>query len=135
MLDAKAISFGKLIALSRESALWSWQPQVRYYLLDLGAFPGDELARRRSLAALLFRLEQPLGACLGNDRRNEGDPQRADFWDRFPRIAGLYVRERIAESRRCGSAAVGEHCSDRLLEPPGARRWSQSHPGWRGLEC
>ena len=50
----------KLIALSRDSALWPWQPQVRYYLLDLGAFPGDELARRRSLAALLFRLERPL---------------------------------------------------------------------------
>jgi hypothetical protein len=50
----------KLIALSRDSALWSWQPQVRYHLLDMGAFPGDELARRHSLAALLFRLERPL---------------------------------------------------------------------------
>ena len=50
----------KLIALSRESALWSWQPQVRYYPLDMGAFPGDDLVRRRSLAALLFRLERPL---------------------------------------------------------------------------
>ena len=49
----------KLIALSRHSALWPWQPQVRYHLLDCGAFPGDELARRRSLAALLFRLERP----------------------------------------------------------------------------
>ena len=48
----------KLIALSRDSALWPWQPQVRYYLLDLRAFPGDELARRRSLAAVLFRLER-----------------------------------------------------------------------------
>jgi hypothetical protein len=48
----------KLIALSRDSALWPWQPQVRYYLLDLRAFPGDELARRRSLAALVFRLER-----------------------------------------------------------------------------
>ena len=52
----------KLIALSRDSVLWPWQPQVRYYLLDLGAFPGDELARRRSLAALLFRLERPVQA-------------------------------------------------------------------------
>ena len=48
----------KLIALAPDSALWPWEPQVRYYLLDLGAFPGDELARRRSLAALLFRLER-----------------------------------------------------------------------------
>ena len=50
----------RLIALSRDSALWSWQPHIRYHLLDMGAFPGDELARRRSLAALLFRLERPL---------------------------------------------------------------------------
>jgi hypothetical protein len=48
----------ELIALSPDSALWPWQPQVRYYLLDMGAFPKDELARRSSLVALLFRLEQ-----------------------------------------------------------------------------
>ena len=28
------------------------------------------------------------GACLTNNRRSEGDPQRADFGDRFPSIAG-----------------------------------------------
>jgi hypothetical protein len=48
----------ELIGLAPDSALWNWQPQVRYYLLDLGAFPQDELARRCSLTALLFRLEQ-----------------------------------------------------------------------------
>ncbi len=48
----------ELIALSPDSALWPWQPQTRYYLLDMGAVPEDELARRTSLAALLFRLEQ-----------------------------------------------------------------------------
>jgi len=48
----------ELVALSPDSALWCWQPQARYYLLDIGAFPRDELARRASLAALLFRLEQ-----------------------------------------------------------------------------
>jgi len=50
----------ELIALSPDSALWPWQPQVRYYLLDMGAFPRGNLARRTSVAALLFRLEQPL---------------------------------------------------------------------------
>ena len=50
----------KLISLSRGSTLWPWQPQVRYHLLDMGAFPGNELARRRGLASLLFRLERPL---------------------------------------------------------------------------
>ncbi|MBI5165973.1 MAG: Rpn family recombination-promoting nuclease/putative transposase [Magnetospirillum sp.] len=48
-----------LIALSPDSPLWPWQPQVRYHLLDMGAMPDDELASRDSLAALLFRLEHP----------------------------------------------------------------------------
>jgi hypothetical protein len=53
-----ATSTSELIAFSPDSALWPWQPQVRYYLFDMGAFPKDELARRSSLVALLFRLEQ-----------------------------------------------------------------------------
>ena len=48
----------ELIALSPDSNLWFWQPQVRYYLLDMGAFPRDNLTRRNSVAALLFRLER-----------------------------------------------------------------------------
>ncbi len=48
-----------LIALPPDSPLWPWQPQVRYHLLDMGAFSGSDLAHRDSLAALLFRLEQP----------------------------------------------------------------------------
>ena len=48
-----------MIALAPDSPLWPWQPRVRYYLLDMGAFPKDDLARRMSVAALLFRLEQP----------------------------------------------------------------------------
>jgi hypothetical protein len=52
----------ELIALSPDSALWPWQPQIRFYLLDMGAFPRDDLTRRASVAALLFRLEQPLSS-------------------------------------------------------------------------
>jgi hypothetical protein len=48
----------ELIALSPDSTLWPWQPRVRYCLLDMTRFPKDELARRSSLVALLFRLEQ-----------------------------------------------------------------------------
>jgi len=53
-----ATASSELIALSPDSALWPWQPQVRYYLLDMGAFPREQLARSASLVALLFRLEQ-----------------------------------------------------------------------------
>jgi hypothetical protein len=54
-----ATTTSELIALSPDSTPWPWQPQVRYCLLDMGSFPKDELARRSSLVALLFRLEQP----------------------------------------------------------------------------
>ena len=54
-----ATDIRQLIALAPNSPLWPWQPQVRYYLLDMGACPRDELTRRTSVAALLFRLEQP----------------------------------------------------------------------------
>jgi hypothetical protein len=47
-----------LIALSSNSTLWPWQPQVRYYLLDMRAFPREKLTGRDTLATLLFRLEQ-----------------------------------------------------------------------------
>ena len=49
----------ELIALSPDSAVWwSYQPHVRYYLLDMGAVHPDELAQRTNLATLLCRLEQ-----------------------------------------------------------------------------
>jgi hypothetical protein len=54
-----ATDIRQLIALAPNSPLWPWQPQIRYYLLDMGACPGDELTRRTSVAALLFRLERP----------------------------------------------------------------------------
>ena len=48
----------EMIALAPDSDLWPWQPQVRYHLLDMGAFTCADLARRGSLIALLFRLER-----------------------------------------------------------------------------
>ena len=48
----------QLIALSPDSPLWPWQPQVRYHLLDMGAFPLEELRKHVNLATLLFRLER-----------------------------------------------------------------------------
>lgn len=47
-----------LIALPDMSPLWHWQPQAQYHLIDVRGFPGDALERKRSLTALLFRLEQ-----------------------------------------------------------------------------
>lgn len=84
-----ATTVSELIALSPDSALWPWQPQIRYYLLDMGAFPKDELARRASLVALLFRLERRhspeeiqglLDEVIGWFRQHEGyEPLRGLF--------------------------------------------------------
>lgn len=48
-----------LVALPPDSPLWPWQPRIRYHLLDMGAVPEQDLVGHDSLAALLFRLEQP----------------------------------------------------------------------------
>jgi len=53
-----SLELAELITLPPDSSLWDWQPQVRYYLLDMSAFAGQDLARRDGLAALLFRIEQ-----------------------------------------------------------------------------
>jgi hypothetical protein len=46
-----------LVGLPGDSPLWQWQPEMRYHIVDEGAFADSDLATRDSLAALLFRLE------------------------------------------------------------------------------
>jgi hypothetical protein len=47
----------ELVGLPEDTPLWQFQPQMRYHLVDEGAFSDDDLAARDTLAALLFRLE------------------------------------------------------------------------------
>jgi putative YhgA-like transposase len=102
----------ELIALSPDSSLWPWQPQVRYRLLDVGRFPKDELARRSSLVSLLFRLEQPhspdehkaiVGELIGWFREHPG----------YERLRGLFT-ELIRES--CVQLGMSLSGSGNLLE-------------------
>jgi hypothetical protein len=51
-------AFYDKIRLEQDSALWNWQPEVHYYLLDMGDFSQHWLTESSSLLALLFRLEQ-----------------------------------------------------------------------------
>ncbi len=96
------------IALSPGSALWPWQPRTRYYLLDTGAFPKDELARRSSLAALLLRLEQRhspeeledlLGEVIGWFRQHEDSERLRGLFAELVReaLAGLRVQVPVSE--------------------------------------
>lgn len=52
-------SLRELIRLPADSPLWKFQPEMRYYTIDEGMFPYEELKGRKSLTALLFRLEHP----------------------------------------------------------------------------
>ena len=54
---AMPLALRELVGLPKTSPLWRWQPDMRYHLIDEGAFDGDDLARRETLPALLFRLE------------------------------------------------------------------------------
>jgi hypothetical protein len=47
-----------LIALPNDVPLWHWQPQMRYLVIDEGAYAAKDLEARDSLVALLFRLEK-----------------------------------------------------------------------------
>lgn len=106
-----ATELHKLIALSPDSALWHWQPQVRYYLLDMGAFPTDELARRSTLVALLFRLEQQ---CPFEEEWREL-LNEVIGWFRQHRDCGR-LRELFTELVRQGFAARGIKVPDDLPE-------------------
>ena len=101
-----------LIALPSGSALWRWQPNARYHVLDIGAFSQNELARRSSLIALLFRLEQwhspgaleeLLDDVVGWFRQHAG----------FERLQGLFAELIREVSVRSGVTLPG---SSNLLE-------------------
>jgi predicted transposase YdaD len=93
-----------LINLTPGSTLWPWQPQARYYLLDMGAFATTELAERESLAALLFRLEKSYprieveGLIVEVIEWFRGHPELAELKDLF----GELVRQ---ATLRAGSKA------------------------------
>ena len=118
-----ATDIRELIQLSPDSALWPWQPQVRYYLIDMGAFSKDVLARRRTLVALLFRLEQGhppeeindlVGEVTGWFRRHEG----------YERLRGLF-----AELVREALAAHGQKVSGDILEMTTVKSNFAAHVG------
>jgi predicted transposase YdaD len=98
-----ATDLRKLIALSPDSALWPWQPQVQYYLLDMGTFSKDGLARRSTLIALLFRLERQ---CLV-DEELRGLLNEVVGWFRQHEDYGR-LRELFAELICQGFEARGE---------------------------
>lgn len=82
---AAPLALRDLVGLPADSPLWRWQPDMRYHLVDEGAFGDADLEQRDTLPALLFRLE------------NSPSPARvvelADavvaWFGRYPGFAGL----------------------------------------------
>jgi hypothetical protein len=54
---AMPLALREFVGLPADTPLWRYQPDMRYHLVDEGAFSDDDLAPRDTLAALLFRLE------------------------------------------------------------------------------
>jgi hypothetical protein len=54
---AMPLALHELVGLPADTPLWRYQPEMRYHLVDEGAFSDDDLAARDTLTALLFRLE------------------------------------------------------------------------------
>jgi hypothetical protein len=54
---AMPLALHELVGLPDDTPLWRYQPQMRYHLVEEGAFSEVDLAARDTLAALLFRLE------------------------------------------------------------------------------
>ena len=102
----------ELIALPPNSPLWPWQPQVRYHVLDMSAFLRDDLMRRTSVAALLFRLErQP-----SNEEFKQLVGEVARWFDQHPDSAELRrLFTELVRQAGVGLGMAGETPED-LLE-------------------
>ncbi|MBF0416309.1 MAG: Rpn family recombination-promoting nuclease/putative transposase [Magnetococcales bacterium] len=50
-------SLRDMIRLPVDSPLWQYQPEMRYYTIDEGQYPDEELQGRHSLAAIFIRLQ------------------------------------------------------------------------------
>jgi hypothetical protein len=109
---AMPLALHELVGLPENTPLWRYQPDMRYHIVDEGAFSEDDLAARDTLAALLFRLEA------------SPDPERvivlADavlaWFGRHPGFEGL--RSQFAEllGGLMGPLAPGVRVPEELLE-------------------
>ncbi|MBF0179969.1 MAG: Rpn family recombination-promoting nuclease/putative transposase [Magnetococcales bacterium] len=55
-----ATSLRSLIRLPAASSLWQFQPEMRYHVLDEGAYPREMLEKSPYVTAILFRMEHPV---------------------------------------------------------------------------
>jgi hypothetical protein len=112
---AMPVSLDALISLPPESALWQWQPRMRYHIIEESAFSDADLASRDTLAALLFRLEN----CRQADQVIELMDAVIDWFcrhDGFEALRPLFAAlvGRVVEM--ADGAVPGVQVSENLLE-------------------
>jgi hypothetical protein len=96
---AMPLSLEELIGLPKGSPIWSWQPEMRYYVVDESVYAPADLAGRDSLTALLFRLEhcgdiRELGSLLGELNAWFGaHPALATLKSIFARLAARLIAD------------------------------------------
>jgi hypothetical protein len=120
----------KLVALPPDSALWHWQPDIRYHLVDERALPGSELERRDSLVALLFRLEAGPGPAelfglideiIGWFRQH---PDYATLKQLFTEIVGYALSEQAASANEPTALPANDLLEMRNMVPERFKRWA-----------
>jgi hypothetical protein len=120
---AAPLALSELVGLSGDSPLWRWQPAMRYQIVDEGAFPEDDLARRDALLALLFRLESspdPAQVVVLTDALLawfQGHPGFERVRSVFVEMLGALLAPRGSGARGSGAGRVvgdEEHAGDTL---------------------
>jgi hypothetical protein len=121
-----------LIDLPAASPLWRWQPATRYHIVDEGAFTEEDLARRDTLAALLFRLEnarQPDRIVALVDAVIDWFRRHAGFEALMPMFATLAGRAVEVAEGAAPSVLVSENLLEvRTMLASRAAEWKQQ---WR----
>ena len=122
-----------LIGVDETSPFWHWQPEMRYHILDEGAFDEADLAARDSLTALLFRLEH----CRDPEQVVGLIDQVIDWFRRHPGFEKLKpvfasLAWRLVEAEDGGTTAstlVSENLSEvKTMLATRAAEWKQQ---WR----
>jgi predicted transposase YdaD len=126
------VSLDTLIGLPPGSPLWRWQPDMRYDIVDEGAFAEADLAGRDTLAALLFRLENArlpdqvvvlVDAVIDWFRRHAGFEALMPL---FATLAGRVVE--MAEGAKAGVLVSENLLEVRTMLATRAAEWKQQ---WR----
>jgi predicted transposase YdaD len=123
------LSLTELIGLPSGSPIWPWQPEMRYHMIDEGAYAPADLAQRESLTALLFRLEH----CRDIGELGRLLDALIAWFDRHPGLATLKSAFAMLAGRLIADSDTGIAMPEDLLEMKTmlATRFEEWKQQWR----